>query len=322
MKFVFAQHFAEAIEQRPWLMRIVFLVEAGAMYLIWYLLRILGPERASRWGAGFLRTFGPRSPKKADLVHQQLKLVVPDASPAQARALARRSWENLGMVFGEYPNLARIAEGGSIELVDHVDLARYRAGGRSAIFFGAHYANWELLALTIARAGVPMVALYAPIQNPHLDRLMSRARIQLGCATHARGDSVRPLLKHLKQGGSIGTLIDLRMEDGTELPLFGHTTRLPTTAARLALRTGADLVPMHAERIGTARYRIHAGPALLPATDANSEDAISATTAKMIKVMEAWIREDPALWLLANRRWEKTVLDPTWAARRAAILGH
>ena len=320
MKFLFAPGLTDELEQHAWLARLVWRVEAAFMYVLWGLLRALGPERAARLGAFCLRTFGPRSPKKAALVRQQLRVIEPDAPAERIDALALRSWESLGMVMGEYANLERLAEGGRIELVDHVGLERYREGGRSAVFFGAHYANWELLALAIARAGVPMVALYAPIANPWLDDLMARARRQLGCGTHARGESIRPLLKHLRGGGCLGSLIDLRVEDGADLPFFGHPVRLPTTAARLALRTGADLVPMHAERTGVARYRIHAGPIIEADASADTETAVLATTTRMVALLEDWIRADPALWLLANRRWDKRLLDPAWEARRDAIL--
>lgn len=320
MKFLFAPGLTDELEQHAWLARLVWRIEAAFMHALWSLLRALGPERSARVGAAFLRTFGPRTPQKSELVRQQLRVVEPEAGARRIDELARRSWESLGMVMGEYANLERMAESGHIELVDHVGLERYRKGGRSAVFFGAHYANWELLALAIARAGVPMVALYAPLANPWLDALMARARTQLGCGTHPRGDSIRPLIKHLRSGGSIGTLIDLRVEDGAELPFFEHPVPLPTTAARLALRTGADLVPMHAERVGLARYRIHAGPALTPEATEATEEAVLATTASMGAMLEEWIRADPALWLLANRRWDKRLLDPTWEARRDAIL--
>ena len=321
MKYLFTERFATAIERRPWLTRLVFRVEAGVMYTLWWLLQALGPERAARLGARLLGTLGPRSKSKDALVRQQLRVVEPEASAERLDELAGRAWTSLGMVMGEYANLTAIAEGGRLELVDEADLARYRNGGPGAIFFGAHYANWELLPIAIARAGVPMLALYAPIANPGLDALMARARTQLGCGTHARGDSVRPLVKHLRSGGAIGTLIDLRVEDGADLPFFGHETRLPTTAARLALRTGADLVPLQAERVGTARYRVRACTPIEVSTLEDTNAAVEATTRTMIAMMEDWIRADPALWLLANRRWEKRILDPTWEARRAALVG-
>jgi KDO2-lipid IV(A) lauroyltransferase len=164
------------------------------------------------------------------------------------------------------------------------------------------------MALALAREGVPLVALYAPIQNPYLDRLMGRARSQLGCGTHPRGASIRPLLRHLREGGAIGTLIDLRVPEGSDLPFLGRPTRLPDAAARLALGTGCDLVPIRIDRTGTARYRCTVGPAL-PIDDLrDGPDAVAAVTRRMVALVEDWIREDPALWLAANRRWDKAVL--------------
>lgn len=311
MRFLFAQRFADAIDRRPRLKRLVWSIEAGLMRLLWWGLEALGPERASRFGSALLRRAGPRTRKKNELVRQTLRLIRPDAAPAEIADLADRSWSSLGAVFGEYAHLAAIGAGDRMQFVDRVGLEAYRpGGGRTAVFFGAHQGNWELLALALARAGVPMIALYAPLQNPHLDRLLSAARVQLGCATHARGDSVRPLLRHLRAGGSIGTLIDLRLADGVDLPFLGHPTRLPATPARLALGAGCDLVPMRCERIGTARYRVTAEPALHIDDLRDGADPVAAVTRRMIEPLEGWIRADPTQWLLANRRWDKAVLDP------------
>ncbi|HSG91478.1 MAG TPA: hypothetical protein VLA56_19835 [Pseudomonadales bacterium] len=317
MKFLLAQRFEAAITRRPWLMRLVFRIEGAFMDVLWWCLVKLGPERASRVGSAILRFSGPRTAKKAELVRQQLRLIRPDASAEELAALEDASWANTGAVFGEYAHLATIGRPDRTEIVDHAGLSAYGREGRSAIFFGAHHANWELLALALAQAGVPMVALYAPLANPHLDELMSQARIQLGCGTHARGDSIRPLLKHLKSGGSIGTLVDLRVDDGADVTFFGQPTRLPATPARLALGAGCDLVPMHAERVGLARYRVIVEPPLAIDDLKDHDDPVQALTERMVREVEKWIRADPTLWLLANRRWDKDVLDPERAARRA-----
>jgi KDO2-lipid IV(A) lauroyltransferase len=315
MRFVFANRFGDAIARSDRLTRLVWWIEGALVRLLWWGLVALGPERASRLGSALLRRFGPRTPKKAELVRQTLRLIRPEASTVELDRLEDASWAGTGAVFGEYAHLERLGRADRLQFVDRAGLEAYRDRGRSAVFFGAHYANWELLALALARAGVPMVALYAPLQNPHLDRLISSARDQLGCGTHARGDSIRPLLRHLREGGSIGTLIALRVADGVDVPFFGHTTRLPSTPARLALGTGCALIPIHARRLGRARYRVTVEPRLEIADLVDREDAVAAITRRMIEQVEAWVREDPAQWLIANRRWDKTVLDPERARR-------
>ncbi len=85
-------------------------------------------------------------------------------------------------MFGEYPHLDRIARSKDrLEVVDHCKLDVYRRRERQAIFFGAHLSNWEIMALALAREGVPLLALHAPLQNRHLGKLLDRAREQLGC---------------------------------------------------------------------------------------------------------------------------------------------
>ncbi|MDZ7827456.1 MAG: hypothetical protein U5R48_17295 [Gammaproteobacteria bacterium] len=321
MRFVFANRFGDAIARSERLTRLVWRLEGALVRLLWWGLVGLGPDRASRLGSALLRWFGPRSVKKGELVRQTLRLIRPEASAAELARLEDASWDGTGAVFGEYAHLERLGRADRLEFVDRAGLEAYRDRQRSAVFFGAHYANWELLALTLARAGVPMIALYAPLQNPHLDRLLSSARDQLGCGTHARGDSIRPLLRHLRKGGSIGTLIDLRVADGVEVPFFGHPTRLPSTPARLALGSGCDLIPIHARRLGRARYRVTVEPPLGIADLGDGEDAVAAITRRMIEQVETWVRADPAQWLIANRRWDKTVLDPDRALRRGEPSG-
>ncbi|MEE4381970.1 MAG: lysophospholipid acyltransferase family protein [Pseudomonadales bacterium] len=314
MRLLFAERFGDALARRPRLLDLVWRLEAGVMHGLWWTLRALGPERASRLGSRLLRVLGPRSRKKAPLVRDTLRLIRPDASERELAELVDRSWNNLGAVFGEYAHLDRIGAPDRLAIDDRVGLERYVRRERSAVFFGAHHANWELMALALAREGVPLVALYAPIQNPYLDRLMGRARSQLGCGTHPRGASIRPLLRHLREGGAIGTLIDLRVSEGSDLPFLGRPTRLPDAAARLALGTGCDLVPIRIERTGTARYRCTIGP-VLPVDDLrDGPDAVAAVTRRMVALVEDWIREEPALWLAANRRWDKAVLAEAAAA--------
>ena len=78
---------------------------------------------------------------------------------------------------------------------------------------------------------------------------------------------------------------------------------------------------MHAARLGPARYRVSTCPPIEPARRKACRRARPMATPRAAwSTLEAHIRADPAQWLLANRRWEKRLLDPTWEARRAAIL--
>ena len=237
-RLILTSWFDRAAKRFGWLRALLFGVEAAAMYACWYAFRLLTPERSSRVGRAIVGSLGPRS-AKAEMQKANLRLAFPDLDLREIDAIARRFWCNLGAVFGEYPHLATmaLADGGRrLELIDRCGLERYRTRARRAVFFGAHVANWELMALALARDGVPLLVFYARLQNEALGRLMDRARRQLGCELAAREASMKPILRHLGDGGSLGVLVDLKVDEGIDVPFFGHSMRCSAVPARMAQR--------------------------------------------------------------------------------------
>ena len=98
----------------------------------------------------------------------------------------------------------------------------------------------------------------------------------------ARGESMRALITQIRDGGSIGLLLDLSMEDGEPVPFFGHPMRTSLTPARMALRYGCDIVPMRTERLGAARFRVTAYPPVALDATGVDEDARSLAIARRL----------------------------------------
>ena len=325
-RLIFASALDRQAKRYAWLRTLLFAVEGFVMRLFWWMFRAVSPERSAAIGRAVVGTFGPRS-AKAPLVQLNLRLAFPALDAPSIERLALETWRSMGLVFGEYPQLERIARDRARLVVDdRAGLDRYVRRERQAIFFGAHLSNWEIMALALAREGVPLLALHAPLTNPHLDKLMSHARTQLGCTMLARGESMRGLITQLRGGGSIGLLLDLWSDDGEPVEFFGHPMATSLTPARLALRYGCDIVPMRTQRIGPARFRVTAYPPVAldgPGADehvdaraadhaadeqAGSEHArVLAITRRLNAHMEEWIRAEPHEWMCANRRWDKSL---------------
>jgi KDO2-lipid IV(A) lauroyltransferase len=316
-RLIIATGLDRQIRSRPWLRKLMFSIESGLMHLMWWTFASLTPERASRTGAALMRWAGPRT-RKHDWVKGNLAIAFPERSEEELRALARATWSNIGSVGGEYPHLERIAlEGGGerLELIDPAGLVpQYAARERCAVFFSGHLSNWEINALALTRAGVSLMSLYAAIQNEHLDALMGKARAQLGGTLVARDGSMRPVIKHLSEGGSLGVLADLRISGGVPVPFFGRNMDSALFPARLALRHGCDLVPIRTERLCPGRFRVTVHePLEIPDLESDDERALALTTAMSARI-EAWIRERPGEWLCTNRRWEKSLYPHKRAA--------
>lgn len=143
-----------------------------------------------------------------------------------------------------------------------------RAQGRGLIFFSVHAGSFELAPQALAELYGPLTALYRPARQQWLARLMkdSRQRPNLAMAPASMA-GIRQMLKALRAGGSVAMLTDQVPPEGLGIwaPFFGRPAYTMTLAARLALQSGAALVPYVAERLTAGRgFRLKLWPPLDP----------------------------------------------------------
>ena len=119
----------------------------------------------------------------------------------------------------------------------------------------------------------------------------------------ARG--ARLALAHLRQGGSLGMLVDQKMNDGIETRFFGRAAMTAPAAAMLALRTGCPLLLGHVQRLGPARLRVIVEPAAAITPSGDAQQDAAALTQAINDRLEGWIREHPESWLWLHRRFAK-----------------
>jgi len=290
-------------DRRPWAQRLLWRFEALIMALFWTFCAWLSPSRASAFGGRLLRLIGPRLPKHR-IFRLNLGLVFPEKPPAEIDTLARAAWGNAGAVLAEYPHLKAIREQG-IETVIQGDSDVFRHH-KPAIFVSAHVANWEICVAAIVRLGIPLTGLYSPLQNPWLDRLLWNRRLALECGMLKRDDSMRPLIRQLNKGDSLGFLVDQRIDSGSPVPFFGMDKMTTLAPARLALRFGCEMIPVRAERLKNACYRVTFYESITPDDAAADEQEQALQMMRKTHVQfENWIRERPGEWLCSKRRWAK-----------------
>jgi KDO2-lipid IV(A) lauroyltransferase len=136
--------------------------------------------------------------------------------------------------------------------------------------------------------------------------MMLKLRESFGVKLISKDAGVRPLLKELAAGHSIGMAMDTRLDTGKLLPFFGRDALTNTTAARLALRSKAALLPIRAERLPGSRFRISVyDPIISEQPDASLDDQAIDLTLQINRYFEDWIREDPEQWICLKRRWPK-----------------
>lgn len=286
--------------------RLSFLLEEAAARLMLALCRRLGPVAASNLGGFLARSIGPLLPVSR-IARRNLARALPELDTAARRQVVRGMWDNLGRVVAELPHLPEMRW--EIEGAEH--LVSLRDQGGPAILISGHLANWEVMPPALAALGIRMGSVYRAAGNAAVDALVNRLR---GDAVEGRplplfpkgAAGARAALKHLSQGGVLGMLADQKMNDGIPVPLLGHEAMTAPAPAQLALRFRCPLIPGRVERLGPCRFRLVVEPPLPLPEGGDRQAAIRATTRAVNDRLSAWIRERPAEWLWAHRRW------PAW----------
>jgi Kdo2-lipid IVA lauroyltransferase/acyltransferase len=122
-----------------------------------------------------------------------------------------------------------------------------------------------------------------------------------------KDDFARGLLGAMREGESVGLLMDTNMTppQGVFVPYFGKLACTASGLARVALKTGATVLPgfmlwEDSER----KYVLHFGEEIVFDRTGDDEADTVANTAKCTAAIEAYVRQYPDQWLWVHRRWK------------------
>jgi len=234
----------------------------------------------------------------------------PDLDLATAR---RRTWEvfgSLGQSLAEGVQFARRHKqggGGWQQLYREEDpalAARLLADPRPKVFVTGHLGSWEVLVMLLAlRSGGRGAAIARRVDNPFLDAVVRRLRVQRPGQWIEKRGAVPEALRRLRRGESVALLLDENGGPrGPFVDFFGRPASTRKTAAVLALATGAPLV------IGAAVRRAGPVPFLVRLaaieTAGLGPAAILPLTRELARIYEGWVREDPWQWRWVHWRWK------------------
>lgn len=253
---------------------------------------------------GILFFFG----RRRRLVDLQMAFCFPAMSPQKRQEVAGHAFDTLGDGLATF---AKIAQWGPEEMKKQVDILGFEhldealKKGKGAITFTAHYGCWELMATYVTRFYPKVAMVVRPLDNPKLDALVKSVRESSGGSVI---DSKRVFTEGtalLRGNGILGTLVDQNFhKGGVFVDFFGRPAATNTLTAILARRTGCILLPMHNIWVGD-RIRIICEPPLALSRNPNSKEAIWEDTQAMARIVERWVREDPASWLWLHNRWKR-----------------
>ena len=269
------------------------------------------PRAAARafgvWFATF--AFALRTPlrRAAEL---NLRLAFPDWTDAQRRKAIRGMIHQVGWMAGEFSQFpkytrAHIARIVAVEGAEHFDCAR--AKGKGVLFLTGHMSAWELAPFAHALYGHPLRFLVRPVANRRVDALVNSYRCLSGNAPIDKNRAARAMLKILTEGGTVGILADhnTALEEGVFVDFFGVPACTTSGLARIALRTGAAVVPGFLRWDELSRkYVLGFAPAVELLHSGDEERDVHENTARFTKVIEDFVRAHPDQWLWVHKRWK------------------
>jgi Kdo2-lipid IVA lauroyltransferase/acyltransferase len=276
--------------------------EAALFVLVMAVFACLPLDWASAVGGAIGRAVGPRL-RISSRALRNLSRAFPDIDETEHRRILRGMWDNLGRSVAEYPHLDRICGSGRVEIVDAETLTVLLSGDRPAIVFGGHFSNWEVGPSTVHRVmGSSLLSVYRAANNSWVDRhLRSHVRSRRAVAKGTEGG--RAVIRHLRQGGHVAMLVDQKQNDGLAVPFFGRDAMTAPAIARLALRFDCPIVPVRAERLRGARFRLTVLPPIAAAKSGDPAADVLAIMTRINAMIEAWVRTRPEQWLWLHRRW-------------------
>jgi KDO2-lipid IV(A) lauroyltransferase len=276
-------------------------LEAALVFIAYCFFSLFPLGMASATGGFILRRIGPHLPVTA-VARRNLSRAFPEKGAAELEKIVTGMWENIGRVIGEYPHLSRLWR--RVELEGKEFLSTAAGSGKSAIFCGGHFANWEINAIAAKNAGIDLHLVYRRPNNPYVDGLLRHVRSS-GVSGHiAKGaEGARAMLSVLKKNGSLGILADQKLNEGIPVPFFGREAMTATAIAAFALKFDCPVYPVRIERRKGAHFKMTVFPALnLPQTGDKEKDT-RAMLVEMNRLFEEWIRARPEQWLWIHRRW-------------------
>ncbi|WP_373635525.1 lysophospholipid acyltransferase family protein [Yoonia sp. SS1-5] len=268
--------------------------------LINVVLKLPYETRVPMMGSALRRAIGPLTGYR-QRAEDNIALIYPDMGPYDRRAMAEACCDNFGRTiienyswqdFGK--RLSETAPTGP----GLAALAQASADKRPVIFVTAHFGNHEAPRQVLTRMGYEIGGLYRPMQNSYFNAHYAATMTSWGGPVFAQGRrGTMGFTRHLKSGG-MGTLLFDVSAKGIALPFLGQPAHTSTSAADIALRLNAVIIPYFGIRQPDGLS--FAVEVEAPIAHTTAPDMMLAITQRL----EAQIARNPHQWFWVHRRWK------------------
>ncbi len=245
-------------------------------------------------------------------LNQNMAVVLNSDDTDEVDALARRAFRNFGKFvidFIHFPAMTREEVHKRLVFSQWTELDEAVAHGRGIVMPTMHLGVWDLGAAAMAAYDYPVNAIVDTFRYHKLDELVHSSRRKLGMNVITRDRTGPSVYRLVKRGEILAILIDVQPEGQTvEVEFMGQVATVSAIPARIALRTGALVVPSLAfrgpERDSLIRPVIDVRSARYEPTGDSDHDVV-ALTQLIMDSLGRMMQQHPEQWLLFHPLWLK-----------------
>ena len=267
---------------------------------LFILFRIIGFKASSNFGFFIGKYLGPLFRSKLSIINNLKKAQI----NGNYKQIATNVLGNYGRIFAEYVHLKNFKND---KLNKHISiegreyLEKIKNNKQSVVFISGHFNNFELMAMQIDKAEVDCAAIYRPLNNPYLNKIMEKIRKRDICKKQIKKgrSGTREIIKLLKKGTSIALMVDQRVREGEKALFFKHLATSTTIPAQLIKKYNCDLVPIYIERKNKFDFKMYVSK---PIT-INKNKSSGEITLFINKILEKMILKNVDQWIWTHDRW-------------------
>tara|TARA_Y100000389_G_scaffold108587_1_gene105731 strand:- start:1881 stop:2741 length:861 start_codon:yes stop_codon:yes gene_type:complete len=266
--------------------------------------RLVGFKHAIKLSGLIFLIIGPlfRSNK---LIYSNLDIAFPNLKIAEKKKITKNMWRNYGKILAEYVfikdfRISKLSQ--NIKIQGQEVLNKIKKNNKPVIFISGHFNNFELMAMHIDRSGLDLAAIYRPLNNIFLNKVMEKIRKNYICKKQIKKGiaGTKLLLKYFKKGTSIALMIDQRVSQGIKSNFFSKKASTTTIPAQFIKKFKCEVVPVYIARTNDDNFKlIFNNPLKFP-----NNSSINSITEELNKVLEKMIKTNPDQWIWSHNRWK------------------
>ena len=284
--------------------KIKYFLQFILIIIFFFIFKVLGIKLASNLSGKTFQMIGPLFRSKR-LIFSNIKKALPNIKQNELNEIYNSMWNNYGRVFAEYIFIKKfrqdrlssniVIEGGEI-------LENIKRNKQRVVFISGHFSNFELMAMQIEKMGIKVAAIYRPLNNIFLNRIMEKIRKNYICKFQIKKGigGTKELVRLIKDGFSTALMIDQRVSEGIQSNFFGKKAFTTTIPAQLVKKYKIPVVPIFIERFDNIKFKMTVEKPIY----FQENKSIEEITNELNKLLEDMILKKPNYWIWSHNRWK------------------